>query len=132
MYYIYHVEGVKIGVSTNPSKRVKQQGYTDFKILETHNDIYKVSERELELQKEYGYDDGGYVPYYQTVKIATKSKKTEKPIKAYIADTKEFVKEYESVGKAANELGLRRNLISMVLTKSKYRTQTGGYYFEYV
>jgi|TARA_R110000796_G_scaffold215913_1_gene331966 hypothetical protein len=55
MYYIYHIEGVKIGVSTNPSKRVQRQGYTDFKILEEHTDINVVSIRETELQKQYGY-----------------------------------------------------------------------------
>jgi hypothetical protein len=54
-YYIYHIEGVKIGVSTNPQKRVQDQGYMDFEILEEHTDIYVVSDREQELQKQYGY-----------------------------------------------------------------------------
>ena len=55
MYYIYHIKGVKIGVSTEPEIRVKNQGYTDFEILEEHTDINLVSNREMELQKEYGY-----------------------------------------------------------------------------
>jgi hypothetical protein len=39
MYYIYHIKGVKIGCSTQPKIRVKRQGYTEYEILETHNDI---------------------------------------------------------------------------------------------
>jgi hypothetical protein len=54
-YYIYHIKGVKIGVSNNPNRRVKNQGYDSFEILETHKDVIKVSEREIELQKQYGY-----------------------------------------------------------------------------
>lgn len=54
MYYIYHIPGIKIGCSKNPKRRVKQQGYTEFEILENHIDINIASERELLLQKEYG------------------------------------------------------------------------------
>ena len=62
MYYIYHIPNVKIGCSTNPKKRVNQQGYQSFEILETHDCIDSVSVREQELQKEYGYtvDDALY------------------------------------------------------------------------
>jgi hypothetical protein len=55
MYYIYHIEGVKIGCSKNPKRRVKQQGYSEFEILGEYEDINMASERELELQKQYGY-----------------------------------------------------------------------------
>jgi hypothetical protein len=55
MYYIYHIEGIKIGCTKNPKRRVKQQGYDEFEILEQHDDINIASERELELQKKYGY-----------------------------------------------------------------------------
>jgi len=55
MYYIYHIPGVKVGCSNQPKERVAKQGYTEFEILETHNDIDIASERELQLQKEYGY-----------------------------------------------------------------------------
>ena len=55
MYYIYHIKGVKIGVSTKPENRVNKQGYSDYEILEEHTDIDEVSKRERELQKEYGY-----------------------------------------------------------------------------
>ncbi len=64
-YYIYHIKGVKIGCSVNPKKRINQQGYYEWEILETHTDIDIASKRELELQKEYGYqiDD---IPYKQS------------------------------------------------------------------
>lgn len=73
MYYIYHIPGKKIGVSRVLDKRLKNQGYkiSDAKILEEHTDIYEVSKRELELQKEYGYtvDDK---PYHILCKLASK------------------------------------------------------------
>lgn len=55
MYYIYHIPGVKIGCSNQPKERVEKQGYTEFEILESHSDIYIASDREIELQKQYGY-----------------------------------------------------------------------------
>ncbi len=55
MYYIYHIPGIKIGVSSEPEKRVKAQGYNSFEILEQHEDINIVSKREKELQRQYGY-----------------------------------------------------------------------------
>jgi Trm5-related predicted tRNA methylase len=55
MYYIYHIPGIKIGCTKTPKRRVEQQGYTEFTILETHTDIQIASERERQLQKEYGY-----------------------------------------------------------------------------
>ena len=42
-YYIYHIEGVKIGVSNNPKERVKRQGFSNYEILEEHTCIYEVS-----------------------------------------------------------------------------------------
>jgi len=66
MYYIYHIKGVKIGVSQNPERRVRRQGYSEFEILEEHTDIMKVSERERELQKEYGYRVDS-VPFHITM-----------------------------------------------------------------
>ena len=71
MYSIYHIKGIKIGVSTQPKHRVLSQGYTDFEILEEHTDIYKVSDREIELQKEYGYPIDK-VPYYKSYEWCTK------------------------------------------------------------
>jgi len=56
MYYIYHVRGVKIGCTTDLKERVeKKQGYTNYDILYTTNNIHKASKKELELQAKYKY-----------------------------------------------------------------------------
>lgn len=57
--YIYHIPGVKIGVTRNLFKRVtKQQGYkpSEYEILETSEDIEYISKREKDLQMLYGYE----------------------------------------------------------------------------
>tara|TARA_B100001287_G_scaffold276591_1_gene288051 strand:+ start:3024 stop:3422 length:399 start_codon:yes stop_codon:yes gene_type:complete len=66
MYYIYHIPGVKIGCTKDLEKRMSDQEFTEWQILETHEDIHVASDREIELQKEYGYrlDD---IPYWQSV-----------------------------------------------------------------
>lgn len=66
MYYIYHIEGIKIGCTKQPEIRVKEQGYKEFEILETHSDIKIASKRERELQKEYGYRVDN-INYSQTI-----------------------------------------------------------------
>ena len=67
MYYIYHIPGTKIDVSTEPEFRVKAQGYDSYEILEQHTDIHEVSNREQELQRQYGYpvDSVSYWISYQ-------------------------------------------------------------------
>ena len=55
MYYIYHIKGIKIGCSKRPKQRVKEQGYSEYELLEQHSDIELASKREIELQNEYGY-----------------------------------------------------------------------------
>ena len=71
MYYIYHIKGKKIGVSEEPDNRTKRQGFTKYKILETHTCIYEVSKREQELQKQYGYKVDN-VPYWKIRLTPTK------------------------------------------------------------
>ena len=66
-YYIYEIPGVKIGCTNNVKRRIeKQQGYTNYKVLEHHNDIMEASKREIELQRKYGYKVDT-VPYYKTL-----------------------------------------------------------------
>ena len=58
MYYIYHIPGKKIGVTRNLYKRVTlTQGYNEdeYEILDSSNDVKYISEREVSLQKHYGY-----------------------------------------------------------------------------
>ena len=56
MYYIYHIPGVKIGCTKNLSNRIPQQTKGEWEILEQYTDIDIASKREIELQKEYGYE----------------------------------------------------------------------------
>ncbi len=58
MYNIYHIPGKKIGVTRNLNKRVtEQQGYApgEYEVLFTSDDIDLISNKEIELQKSYGY-----------------------------------------------------------------------------
>ena len=57
-YYLYHIPGKKIGVTTNLEERVhKQQGYYpgEYEIIEQSDDIDFISEGERIMQKCYGY-----------------------------------------------------------------------------
>ena len=58
-YCIYHIPGVKIGVTNNVKYRVEQQqGYyeDEYEIIEMSEDINYISKKELELQRQYGYN----------------------------------------------------------------------------
>ena len=57
-YYLYHIPGKKVGVTTNLKERVhKQQGYYpgEYEIIETSEDIDFISAGERIMQKCYGY-----------------------------------------------------------------------------
>ena len=59
MYYLYHIPGKKIGVTRNLNHRVTlMQGYkeNEYEVLEQSDDISYISDREIELQKSYGYN----------------------------------------------------------------------------
>lgn len=57
-YTIYHIPAKqKIGLTYRDAKiRVREQGYKEFEILEVHYDYDFAIEREIILQKEYGYN----------------------------------------------------------------------------
>ena len=58
MYYLYHIPGKKIGVTTDLEERVeRQQGYDkgEYQVIRSTSDIDLVSEREISLQKALGY-----------------------------------------------------------------------------
>jgi len=58
MYYLYHIPGKKIGVTRDLNTRVTLiQGYkeNEYEVLEQSDDISYISDREIELQKSYGY-----------------------------------------------------------------------------
>ena len=58
MYYLYHIPGVKIGVTTNLEERVEnQQGYIEgeYDVIMSSEDIDRISEWEIKFQKHLGY-----------------------------------------------------------------------------
>ena len=58
MYYLYHIPGKKIGVTRDLNTRVTlMQGYKEgeYEVLEQSDDIDFISDREIKLQKSYGY-----------------------------------------------------------------------------
>lgn len=58
-YYIYHIPGVKIGCTTELETRMRNQGFTEWEILWQEDGDWDfgwiAGDKELELQKEYGY-----------------------------------------------------------------------------
>lgn len=80
VYYIYQVpKSIKIGVARgrhNLCNRLRKAGTSikkkgEYNILEQHSCHLKVSLRERELQREYGYGEDK-VLYYETLKYASK------------------------------------------------------------
>ncbi len=58
MYYLYHIPGKKIGVTRDLNNRVTLiQGYkpSEYEVLDQSDDIDYISNKEIELQKSYGY-----------------------------------------------------------------------------
>jgi hypothetical protein len=80
MFYIYHIKGKKIGCSTNVKHRIRQQGFDTFEIIESHTDIYIASNREIELQKEYGYPIDT-IPYWKSYQLRKQSRTLKDIIK---------------------------------------------------
>ena len=54
-YWIYHIPGVKIGVTDDLTRRAQQYKLESLEVLEEHTNLKIVSEREIALQKEYNY-----------------------------------------------------------------------------
>ena len=72
MYYLYHIPGVKIGVTTDLKERVeRQQGYypDEYEIIMSTKDIDLVSKWEIKFQKHLGYrvDRKPYKDLYKPV-----------------------------------------------------------------
>ena len=58
MYYLYHIPGKKIGVTTNLEERVEhQQGYNsgEYEVIMSTEDIDLISKKEISLQEALGY-----------------------------------------------------------------------------
>ena len=65
-YYIYKIEGIKIGCTTDLEKRMSDQGFTEWEILWQEEGDYDfgwiAGDKELELQEQYRYpvDNNNY------------------------------------------------------------------------
>jgi len=84
MYYLYHIPGKKIGVTRNLNNRVTlMQGYkeNEYEVLEQSDDIEYISDREIELQKSYGYkvDMKLYKNLFTKMKLNTTDQTTTFP-----------------------------------------------------
>ena len=73
-YFLYHIEGVKIGVTDNPKRRAKQYGLEELIIIETETSAKRAGEREIELQKQYGYPVDKKA-YHKVKRMTNKRKK---------------------------------------------------------
>ena len=73
-YFIYHIEGKKIGVTDNPKRRAKQYGLEELKIIETETSAKRAGEKEIEYQKFYGYPVDRKV-YHKVKRMTNKRKK---------------------------------------------------------
>jgi hypothetical protein len=65
-YKIYHIPGVKIGMTKYIESRIRQQGFKEYEILEEHEDEAVAEVREVELQRQYNYPVNG--KYSKTVR----------------------------------------------------------------
>ena len=74
MYYIYHIPGVKIGCTDNVQERISAQKFINYEVLEEHTDAYIASDREIALQKQYGYPVDK-IPYWKTIQQLTHNPK---------------------------------------------------------
>ena len=88
MYYLYHIPGKKIGVTRNLNKRVTEtQGYkpTEYEVLDQSEDISYISDREIELQKSYGYrvDRKLYKTLFNKMKINPTDQTSTFPVPVY-------------------------------------------------
>jgi len=120
IYYIYHIPGTKIGVSHQVEKRIAKQGFTNYEILEEYSDIYEVSYREKELQKEYGYPvDKAY--YYESIERASKGGIVGGPAKAILTEEQKqeirnkFIPYKYSYRTLAKEYGVSKGCIQNCL-----------------
>jgi hypothetical protein len=131
-YYIYHIEGIKIGCSTNPKKRVKEQGYEKYQIIESHSDVNTAANRELELQTQYGYKVD-CVRYNQSL-INWSKKKINGHSKGFRTIVKSldnsFEKVYDSLSDACRDLDLDKGNALKVI--NGVYSQHKGFILKYI
>ena len=153
IYTIYHIPDYvykdgsvgKIGVTHKlkdrlySNKRSSLQGFTNWEVLEEHTCKYKVSDREIEFQKEYGYKVD-CIPYWRSLKLGLKPrvykshlaklhKANKKCVLAYHKDSNEFIGEFESAVYTAKVLNCSSTKVSEVCNGRRMHTK--GFVFKY-
>ncbi len=130
-YYLYHIPGKKIGVTRDLNRRLTvYQGYkpSEYKVLEQSDDIDYISKREIELQKEYGYeaDHVIYSKLGDMPKVMINSTDITTTFRCPINELKSKLEELkgESFSNIDKKYTLDDNLIAFILRNakpSKYR-----------
>ena len=166
-YHIYHISNYKwkngrigkVGCTDDLINRMySYPKNTVYEVLESYTDIFIASDREILLQRSYGYPVDTK-PYWKAIQMPTKESRSKggsiggkiagkiggkrnvesghlammheankKPILQYHKDGT-FIKEWGSGVEAANELNLHRSAITFVC-QGKYKT-CGGFVFKY-
>ena len=83
MYYIYHIKGVKWGMTDDLQRRLSQQGYTSADNVIEEEDIDKAADLEKELNLRDGYGWNPTQDYRIIVKLAKEGAKAQ-PIEGKI------------------------------------------------
>ena len=127
-YYIYHIPGIKIGCSKTPEFRVRRQGYTEYQILETHNDITIAGKREIELQIQFGYKVDN-IPYHKCDYSTMGQNRKTKIIATHLESG--IQKEFDSLTECSHAIGVGIGRITHILSPKYKRKSTYGYTFNY-
>jgi hypothetical protein len=129
MYYIYEIPGVKIGCSLEPKARVKAQGYSNYNIIEMHDDPKIAGDRELELQKEYRYpiDSSHYIVSLQNRAKGRSKLNLSKEHYSKMGKKGGLVKNnsFENYSKAGSIACNKKNAPNKILVECPYCKKTG-------
>jgi nucleoside-specific outer membrane channel protein Tsx len=86
-HYIYEIFGKKIGATNDVARRMKEQNAKEgeYRIIEEHTNAKVASQREMELQREFGYPVDR-IAYWKTLRWQKKAL-TKKAQKKRVANT---------------------------------------------
>ena len=123
---------------------MKMQGFTNWEILEEHTDGWLAGDREIELQKEYGYrvdscnymitvrngriGNTGGIPYMNSetaFRVASAGGKATRSITMELANEirSKYVKKYGMVLKLAKEYNISNLIVSRIVTNKIYKNE---------
>jgi hypothetical protein len=119
----------KIGCTTEYPKRCEKQSMYDYYVVEEYDDIYKASEREIELQIEVFGKRDNHTPYYISFNNRPKQGQTNKKVlsdmgkKGWVASREKYPDMGERISKSLKQSGINKgeNNSAAVLTEDKVR-----------